>query len=175
MLTGGWDKVSRERQKMFWVCSSGRSSLPPPHISFICLSSAVCQHSLYLLCFLSVHLLSFLYSPSIPSFHIFPALLFSTLSPVTVFLLFPIPSIPLCVLPWPLSLLNGAFLVFHSLQLTYWYFTLTLTPLPPCPRPLSYSFFSPSSFPPPFFLFLSSFSVFLSSVIAIMRKAAGES
>lgn len=46
-----------------------------------------------------------------------------------------------------LSLLTGAFLVFHSLQLTYWYFPLTLTPSPsPQPPPFVIFFFSPIIF-----------------------------
>lgn len=143
------------------VYSGGGRSLPPPQISSICLSSAVCQQSLSQLCFLC-----YLFSPSFilpQSFHFtspqhfcfffFPLRLLSL-----SFCSFPFPaflpeSFPGLLFLSPLPDWSLFFLVFHSLQLTYWYFPLTFTPLlllchiPPPP------ILAPSSFPPPFFLF----------------------
>lgn len=135
------------------MCKGGRAALPPPHISSICLCSAVCQQSLCLLCFLSV-----LFSTSfiLPLSLLFPALLFfhSCLLSLS-FYSFPFPAFLSESFP---GLLFSALLVFHSLQLTYPHFPLTFTPLPLL---FVIFFFPPSSFSPPFVPFLSSFAVYL--------------
>lgn len=113
------------------VLSASVAGQPGPHLTFprpllSCLSAVFLSAV-----FSQRALLSFLYSPSVPSFHISPALVFFPFSLLSLsFLLFPIPSIPLRVLAWPpfFSLLTGTVLIFRSLQLTYWYFPLTPTP-----------------------------------------------
>lgn len=163
--------MARHTGDVFQYSVGTPSSPPPPFVSLQLSVSGLSVCCVYLV-------LSFLYSPPIPPFHVFPALLFfhsvschclSALSHSQHSSLSP------SLASFFLSLLTGAFLLFHSLQLHLLVFSSDL--YPPILFVILFFFFlsfPPSSFPLPFSLSLLSLSI-LPSVIFIMRKAAGES